>query len=363
MSAVVNLEGVANARTHSAVKSQQNVGIHYIRGLAALIVLIHHASAYLMLLRGYGEIHRYIPLFGRYGVEIFFAISGYLMATILPRQGAFDFMVRRVLRIYPIFLLVAAVVLIQTLWPRPLDLASMTLAPIGKRSANTLGVEWTLVLEVGFYVALFLIALVGLKNHIVTVACAWLVALLFYAFAYGEFGPQNTTIANFLFAPANIAFAIGLLLPSILHNKSAPTTLLIVGLGVMVIAHLVPTSIVRTIVAISAGCLVGWATSLRRAPILIHRALSRLGDWSYSLYLCHVPIIIICYNSLPDASIILLFSLAIFTSLVVTALVGPIETRLHELSRTTTQRMPPLVKVLFSLSFVVLYAATGFYFL
>lgn len=339
------------------------VGIHYIRGLAALIVLIHHASGYLMILREYGEIHKYIPLFGRYGVELFFAISGYLMATILPRQNAFDFLTRRILRIYPILLLVTAAALIQPFWPRPLNISSLLLAPIGKQSANTLGVEWTLVLEVGFYVALFGIALLGMKRFIQPLATVWLIVLLWYAFTHNEFGPQSTTIVNFLLAPANIAFAIGLLLPSLLKYKNASTILLLIGVAVMIVAHLVPVTIVRAVVAISAACLVGWTTSLKQLPTIIDVTLNKLGDWSYSLYLCHVPVIVICYNALPKASIPTLFFTAIIASLAATALIGPIETRLHDFSRVATKRLSNRVKAAFSITFAATYIGVGIYYL
>lgn len=362
------MSSVTNPRS-SAVKkiattsSETIVGIHYVRGLAAFIVLIHHASAYLMILRDYGEIHKFIPFFGRYGVELFFAISGYLMATILPRQNAFDFLMRRVLRIYPMFLLVAAIVLMQPLWPRPLNLPSLLLAPIGKPSASTLGVEWTLVLEVGFYVVLFSVTILGMKHYIKTLALAWLTVLLLYAFTIGEFGPQSTTIVNFLLAPANIAFAIGLLLPSILKYKNASVVLLLIGLALMVLTHLVPVSTVRAVVAISAACLVGWTTSLRPLPAIIDAILHKLGDWSYSLYLCHVPVIVICYNSMPSASIPTLFFTAIIVALAVTAFIGPIETRLHEFSRIATKRLTITAKAALSVSFAIAYVGVGIYYL
>lgn len=358
-----DLNGAPSERSSSTAPSDVIQGIHYIRGLAALIVLIHHASGYLMLLRGYDEIHKFIPLFGRYGVEMFFAISGYLMATILPRQSASDFMTRRILRIYPIFLLVTVIVVLQPVWPRPLNVPSLILAPIGERSANTLGVEWTLVLEMGFYVALFGVSLAGLRGHVEILASIWLAILLWHAFTIGEIGPQSTTIVNFFLAPANIAFAIGLLLPRILGFEKASKILLLTGLISMVVAHLVPLSIVRAVVAISSACIVGWMTSVDRLPFIIDATLSKLADWSYSLYLCHVPVIVICYNAMPNVSMPVLFIAGIASSLAVTALIGPIETHLHNFSRSATRRLPLWFKAVFSTVVTVMYLGIGIYFL
>ena len=84
------------------------------------MVVVYHASHYLAVYRGVPPLPRLSGL-GLYGVSIFFAISGYLMATLVRRTGPFVFMAHRLVRIYPTFLIVVALYgAISALLSRPM---------------------------------------------------------------------------------------------------------------------------------------------------------------------------------------------------------------------------------------------------
>jgi len=80
-----------------------------------------------------------------------------LMAGILPRTEPWRFLSHRVVRIYPLFLLLVATwaVVGPATGAQKIGFhfLSLTLAPVGNRYYH-LGPEWTLVYECSYYVAL-----------------------------------------------------------------------------------------------------------------------------------------------------------------------------------------------------------------
>jgi peptidoglycan/LPS O-acetylase OafA/YrhL len=101
------------------------------------------------------------------GVDLFFVVSGFIMAVTTQRrasgaQPASAFLLRRVTRIYPCYLLVTGAVLAVFLWRpdlvnssedvRPDVLASFLLLP--QEGLPLLLVGWTLVYEMLFYAVL-----------------------------------------------------------------------------------------------------------------------------------------------------------------------------------------------------------------
>ena len=153
--------------------------IQYLRGLAAFMVVLYHAGHYLDVYRGDASLAGWDAL-GLYGVSIFFAISGFLMATLVRRQDPLVVMAHRIVRIYPALLIdVALTGAVSALVGRPfvLDPVALTLVPAGARF-YALDVEWTLLFEVTFYVALFLLGLAGGTRHLERVALVWLTLIL-----------------------------------------------------------------------------------------------------------------------------------------------------------------------------------------
>ena len=148
------------------------------------------------------------------------------MAGLVRSTEPFRFLSHRALRIYPIFfLLVACSFVVSRLLGSPFsfDLLAMTLAPVGLRSFSLGGIEWTLVFEVSYYTALFSLACARLQRHLNLVATVWIGAIMASALLIPSLGNELYLPAHLLFlAPANLAFAGGLLLPSAIARGYLP---------------------------------------------------------------------------------------------------------------------------------------------
>jgi peptidoglycan/LPS O-acetylase OafA/YrhL len=127
------------------------------RGAAALLVLAHHYSYQLDPYLTFGHLHVL-----HHGVDLFFVITGFLFAPHLlgeVRQHPFAFAIRRVFRIYPLYLVVLLAYFLRGLPYEGNALAfvkhltfSQTLPLFDLASASFYSqVFWTLPVEVGFY--------------------------------------------------------------------------------------------------------------------------------------------------------------------------------------------------------------------
>src|SRR5262245_49135640 len=79
--------------------NKELVGVQYLRGLAAVAVVIHHLFTT-------GPLDRlFIPWLGGYGVDVFFVISGFIMwhTTVDTNATLADFWQRRFIRIVPLY--------------------------------------------------------------------------------------------------------------------------------------------------------------------------------------------------------------------------------------------------------------------
>ena len=154
---------------------QQIVSIQYLRGLAALMVVIFH---YNMTIRGIYAPS--LPSFnvGAWGVDIFFVISGFIMWTIATSRPAppAQFLANRAARIIPMYwLLTLATALVSTTGGISIGLQvspdrlirSLFFIPqwqeTGLHVSPVLTVGWTLIIEMFFYL-LFAMALLAPKR-------------------------------------------------------------------------------------------------------------------------------------------------------------------------------------------------------
>jgi len=151
------------------------VSIQYLRALAALMVVFYHTFSL--------EIFCFPKIsfaeYGKYGVNIFFVISGIIMAHILKFEtNPIAFLKKRFKRIYPIYYEVYFLCMILWLifrgifklpiFPHGSWLTNLTLLPF--ELTNNVGdmllpVAWTLYYEIFFYLLIF-ISLIIFKNKI-----------------------------------------------------------------------------------------------------------------------------------------------------------------------------------------------------
>ena len=169
-------------------------GIHYLRGIAALMVVMHHCAKYLP------ENIR-TPIFGgaASGVDIFFMISGFIIVVATQNMAAntpLKFIGRRVFRIYPalIFCMIVGFATIyadkgwldigRAITPLPIDY-SMDAPAFGY---NLMGPAWTLTYEIMFY-SFFCLAMTINHKHRALISAALMSIQCFAIQTYfnGEF--------------------------------------------------------------------------------------------------------------------------------------------------------------------------------
>lgn len=289
--------------------------IQVARGVAALIVFLFHFHVVEPL---YGP-DRLTPTFfnyGRMGVDIFFVISGFIMVYVSghAQQGlatARSFLVRRGFRIYPLYWFVTLAVLAvyygsrKTLFEGPVGedpnlVASLLLAPHARDPILLVG--WTLIHEVYFYIV-FAGLLVFTPSHWrVPAICIW-GALIVLVNILGIV--SDNPAAQLMAHPLSLEFVAGALIAVIRPHFGRVASMVSAGLGVLSLAiaiyyigldvpdtNLVERNWYRVFAfGPPAAFFVFAIATPNQDGRKTHKAATFLGDWSYGLYLIHLPVI------------------------------------------------------------------------
>lgn len=248
--------------------------IQVLRGVAAMAVVAHHAFP--------GTTSA-----GAAGVDLFFVVSGFIMATCAGGRSPLEFLADRAWRIYPLWLIALA----PWLAINPQDLLhvvrSVTLWPVyGDQFLNpALGVGWTLSFEFLFYL--------GFALALATRPMAPLL-LFFLCLVLGL--ETNHVLFWFLGSPLTFEFLLGVAITRLQRNERAGTIAVVLGL---VWFALSPPgfynqafgvgALYRTLAwGVPAALVVYGAWSLeRRFSGRAFNFFVLLGSASYSIYLFH----------------------------------------------------------------------------
>ena len=267
--------------------------VQYLRAAAALVVMFFHVSV--LTQETWGLDPRRVDHIGAAGVDLFFVISGFIMAMIVARPGAFDgkrYWIRRIARVVPaywaitLFVFGLAVVLPSLFHSTTANLShllvSLSFLAMDNGDGTTvplLVVGWTLNYEMFFYAIVAVTAglfsdrrLLGASGVIV---CLVLIGFLFE--------PANPSLA-FYTNPILLEFVFGIM---IFRAKTGPHT---AGLSLVPVVALISGTLLlvwqweRPLVdwrplywgVPAAAILYGGLETLRfRSSFLAH-----LGDWS-----------------------------------------------------------------------------------
>jgi peptidoglycan/LPS O-acetylase OafA/YrhL len=311
---MVTLTSNAAGQTSATDNSRTRTDIQALRGLAILLVLLHHAKVFPWLKAGY------------LGVDIFFVVSGYLITGVITRAliaGTFtfkDFYVRRAKRLLPAAYVTFAgtLVLAATLLTAPemRDFTWQLLGAVTFTANIALWMQtgyfegaaylkpllhvWSLSIEEQYYLllpaALFYtpkrfwkaallaitvgslalcLTLLPLKpgaTFYLLPTRAWELALGSLGMLYVEKNTLSVTLAR-LYWPA---------LTAVLFLPFFPTSLAHPGMDALIVCMSTLLMIMRNHDALNTGWLVG--------------AFARLGNISYSLYLVHWPLFAFAAN-------------------------------------------------------------------
>jgi exopolysaccharide production protein ExoZ len=281
---VINLEG------------RKLYSIQYLRAVAIIFVVLTHSGVYLNQVYHFSEIRSiFTDYFSYFGVVIFFCISGFLLTGLSAVNSWRSFVLHRIARIYPIYLIVLLLAVSAYSIYRPefpsLDWRAVTLLPFGAGVFRPLHIEWTLVFEVTYYALLSLFCISFLKKYLPVFLLGWLV-LLSWAFLTGETGGGMLPNAHqILLSSWNICFVMGGLSYYMLKHDHIDWWAGFLGCGLLFSCTI---SAYATAFMAPAGVslLLAYFTHLvikGKFPI-IFGVLNRLGNWSYVIFLTHVPI-------------------------------------------------------------------------
>ncbi|MDJ1636754.1 acyltransferase family protein [Rhizobium rhizogenes] len=318
----------------------KNVSLQWARAVAALMVVLYHASEYLFISKSSTWGREHIPSwYGVVGVALFFALSGYLMSRVMEKSTAGTFLTHRIARIYPSFLIVTAVFFaigtFTGLRP-PISLRALTLLPFGTNVTYPLGVEWTLIFEIVFYSFVCLLILFKKQKEAVSFLTGWLLLIAIN----NVLRPDDPSIN--LFEPSllplvslNVPFVVGMLLPLIVKGKT-PHPLLSIIFAVAAFWVGVSQGIMQARWMIGAGCALVVLSLARHQFTLrlpgknaLNAVGNRLGGYSYALYLVHVPVIRTIYYLLPSMKPGKAFVIAVAASVLVSIPFGELDLFLY----------------------------------
>lgn len=289
------------------------------RAAAALLVCLFHAMGCVASGKYFNQTWASAPFsWGVIAVEYFFVLSGFILFTVhrddLFRVDRFvPYAIKRIVRIYPTYLMVCAGVLLgalvipelrSALPHQPLVILSrLLLVPQyfqdrveGGGPASVLTVAWTLECEVAFY-GLFGVMMLG------RVGSGMIVLGLLAAFGCRVAGWPLPRLGYFVTSEFGIAFILGAGAGALNRARfRMPLAVWAAGLLILLLfllhaddARLLwPNQEVRALV--TGLCAGGLLLSLisceeRGLPVGGHPWIQTLGDASYALYLIHFPLV------------------------------------------------------------------------
>jgi len=266
-----------------------------LRGIAALAVVFDHSSASFL-----AEFRRAVmPEFaaGRYGILVFFLVSGYIIPASLERRGDVRaFWIGRVFRIHPLCAVVVAVFLALGLAgvvkPRGgsdvvgAAVAHLTLLQELLGTPNVLMVLWTLSYEMAFY--LLVVALFTVRRHERSATVAVTLAVVAAVVAVTGVALPASALSRLVGTGPLIALASTAVVAAICCASAASPALRVVGGVLGGVSALVLVAGNGT-VAVWEGLVVLAVMFLGTA---VHRADNGQGTWRHAA--CTAAVVIVC---------------------------------------------------------------------
>jgi exopolysaccharide production protein ExoZ len=278
-------------------KIKNVVTVQWLRGIAAMMVVIHHARNPTPWL--FNPLEHYEAF--AWGVDIFFVISGFIMYIAARDEKPAEFIMRRVIRVVPLYWMATiGLYLINSrhhlfqLSETELDHLIRSLLFIPHYSPSRpdqiwpyLVPGWTLNFEMFFYLVFFVALIVKRLLLVITVIIPFLIGI--GLLLPNDIEPIFKTYSN----PIMLEFVTGVWIGKLFSSKSLPSaTMLLLPFGFLglFVLPFMGSELIETLgrLACSTMILTGTLSIANIAPSIF--LLKKIGDASYSIYLSHLII-------------------------------------------------------------------------
>ena len=260
-----------------------------LRGVAALAVVFFHYTRHGSR---YFQDYPFDFWIGKYGVHLFFAISGFVIFYTLERSRTVgDFWFSRFSRLYPTYWTALGILAVwfviaqpQQFWWKGFAVnATMLQKFVGFPDVDD--VYWTLGIELAFYGLMTVVFALGQMRHIVIVACVWLIASGIWGAIHHYTGPDERSIATTWLILAYTPYFMAGIMFYLIHSRGFRYGYAgVIGLALVVATIIYGVTIgciTLGIFALAAAAVGGW---LR---FFVNPVTLWLGAISYPLYLVH----------------------------------------------------------------------------
>jgi len=282
--------------------------LQVLRGVAATFVAAFHGVPHFEAMHGEGGLYSLVAGYGYTGVDLFFVISGYVMAlTTVDKErdlkNAMGFLQKRFFRIYlgywPFFifaLLIALTFDSQKL--SDIDLVASFFLTSPDMFKVILPVSWSLTYELFFYGIVFLLFFFNLRRAHGVLLSVFLFVLAINMATTVSLHPAS----DFFFSPYILEFLSGYFL--FLYFRTHRSRAVMIGLSCVCVFgyalgfYLDAKHGFNRVYSFGVGAfgLIGLCVLYeKRNGFEPFAPLSWLGDASYVIYLCHLPFFSLFY--------------------------------------------------------------------
>lgn len=293
---------------------QQFQSIHYLRAVAALMVVLLHIHTGIGFMRHGAESLGWL----RGGVDIFFVISGFVMvkSTTGKAISPQDFFIRRCQRIVPLYWLATLVMMTAIQGEFLFKFGSMFFLPMANPDSGALEpvVEpgWTLNYEMFFYL-LFAFSLLLAEKWRFWALAGTLISLVTLALIF-----QPDGILGFYANPIILEFLFGMAIAK--YGLRGHALLMPLGFAAMYCLHPLISSRVISLGIPAALIIMGAVGS--ECKVRRYTFFDVLGDASYSIYIFHLLALGIFVKHWPKMGIETVYFAPVALAFVVALAVG-----------------------------------------
>ncbi|AKD57248.1 acyltransferase family protein [Spirosoma radiotolerans] len=257
-----------------------------LRAIAVIAVCFCHFGYPLYAENAYNDLFVFFYDYGKYGVQIFFVVSGFVIPLSLYMgrysiEYYFRFLLKRLLRLHPPYLAALALTLLISFFSYkirginyPETVESIIASLFYFHFPDDNPVFWTLAVEAEYYlfIGLLYTIIVKLPRTYILVFTPILILI-----------GQSQLIDYILFFSYIVYFLIGIIGFMIYTNQGSKILNTIALISLLPLTYVVYGATEALVASVTIGFILGYQGSIGKLPNFI-------GEISYSFYLIHFPL-------------------------------------------------------------------------